>query len=517
MLHKRSTLLVIFSLFILAVMSITIGCGNNGTDDGVDRGGSLRIATGDDLMSMDASFASGGLTNAIGFTIFGTIIKLDKAGNLQPELAESWNVDSSGKSITFNLRDDVKFHDGSKFNATAVKWNWDRILDDNVGSALKSRFDAVESIEIVDSSTIKVNLKFPFRPFMSFLTELPGMIHSPDAVNKYNGYSDRNSDYGKNPIGTGAFEFGEWTVGNRITVTKNADYFVDGSPYLDKIIWQIIPDSNVRLSMVRTGESDIVEELRPQDIPLVESSSMGKVNIWDGGRSDNAGLRQPRGPYTNADLRAAIAYSIDREAYVDVMYDGHARPAYTFIQSGWAHDASIKPYTLDIAKAKEHLNAAGYDGSDMPIYCAGEDQQFCEVLQAMLGESGLKIKITTLPPGTNWSSFVEGTSHFNRLRWRPTPDPHLNLRNIFGTGGGQNKQEYSNAAVDSALEIAAKEFDVAKAKPLYDAIQTQITTDASFVHLAWTKWITGLNKNVQNFQVIPDLDLRARDTWISDE
>ena len=213
---------------------------------------------------------------------------------------------------------------------------------------------------------------------MSFLTELPGMIHSPDAVNKYNGYSDRNSDYGKNPVGAGAFEFGEWTVGNRITVTKNADYFVDGAPYLDEIVWQIIPDSNVRLSMVRTGESDIVEELRPQDIPLVESSDVGKVNIWDGGRSDNAGLRQPAGPYTNKDLRAAIASSIDREAYVKVMYDGHARPAYTFIQSGWAHDASLKPYTLDIAKAKQHLDAAGYDGSEMPIWCAGEDQQWCD-------------------------------------------------------------------------------------------------------------------------------------------
>ena len=288
-------------------------------------------------------------------------------------------------------------------------------------------------------------------------------------------------------------------------------------PFLDEIVWQIIPDSNVRLSMVRTGESDIVEELRPQDIPLVESSDVGKVNIWDGGRSDNAGLRQPTGPYTNKDLRAAIALSIDREAYVNVMYDGHARPAYSFIQSGWAHDPSIKPYTLDNAKAKQHLDAAGYDGSDMPIYCAGEEQQWCEVLQAMLGASGLKIKITTLPPGTNWSSFVEAESHFNRLRWRPTPDPHLNLRNIFGTGGGQNKQEYSSAAVDSALEIAAQEFDVAKAKPLYDDIQTQITTDASFVHLAWTKWITGLNKNVQDFQIIPDLDLRARDIWLSSE
>jgi len=510
-------LLVIFSLFILALMTITTGCGSDTPDDGIDRGGTLRIASGDDLMSMDASFASGGLTNAIGFTVFGTIIKLGKDGDLQPELAESWSVAADSKSVTFNLRDDVNFHDGSKFDANAVKWNWDRILDDNVGSSLRSRLDAVQSVEVVDSSTVKINLKFPFRPFMSFLTELPGMIHSPDAVNKYNGYSDRNSDYGKNPVGAGAFEFGEWTVGNRITVTKNADYFVDGAPYLDEIVWQIIPDSNVRLSMVRTGESDIVEELRPQDIPLVESSDVGKVNIWDGGRSDNAGLRQPAGPYTNKDLRAAIASSIDREAYVDVMYDGHARPAYTFIQSGWAHDASLKPYTLDIAKAKQHLDAAGYDGSEMPIWCAGEDQQWCEVLQAMLGESGLKIGIVTLPPGENWSSFVEKGSHFNRLRWRPTADPHLNLRNIFGTGGGQNKQEYSSAAVDGALEIAAQEFDVAKAKPLYDDIQTQITTDASFVHLAYTKWITGLNKNVQNFQIVPDLDLRARDIWISSE
>ena len=235
-------------------MVITTGCGSDTPDDGIDRGGTLRIASGDDLMSMDASFASGGLTNAIGFTVFGTIIKLGKDGDLQPELAESWSVAADSKSVTFNLRDDVNFHDGSKFDANAVKWNWDRILDDNVGSSLRSRLDAVQSVEVVDSSTVKINLKFPFRPFMSFLTELPGMIHSPDAVNKNNGYSDRNSDYGKNPVGAGAFEFGEWTVGNRITVTKNADYFVDGAPYLDEIVWQIIPDSNVRLSMVRTGE-----------------------------------------------------------------------------------------------------------------------------------------------------------------------------------------------------------------------------------------------------------------------
>jgi peptide/nickel transport system substrate-binding protein len=486
---------------------------------GAKYGGTLRAATADELLSMDPGFGTGGAMNSLGFLVYNNIVGLGTEGEILPELATDWEISDDGRALTFDLRGGVKFHDGSDFNAEAVKWNADRILDPAVGSGVSSRFEGVARVVANDSDTVTFHLKEPFRPFLSFLTELPGMVLSPTAVEKYGGYSDRQSEWGRNPVGTGAFTWTEWTVGNRVIVTKNEDYWDSERPFLDAVELRFIADDTVRLSMVRTSETDVIEGIGEDDLQLLETNPDVKVHGAVGGRTHVLWSRVSEEPWSNNNVLQAIASAIDRQTYLNTIHDGIGRPAYTMTSTGWAHNPNLRPLKFDLAVARQKMADAGYaNGLSMSIWTnpTPSDIEKVEVIQSMVGEIGIDLGIEQVAPGEAWKNAVEGNTHHGIFRWRPTADPHLNLVNIFGSNGGQNKWDYSNPEVDRLLTQAAQEYDVARAKPLYDNIQTIIAQDAPFIYLIWAEEFTVLNTRIQNFARTPDLDLRYRDLWIEE-
>ncbi len=518
---KRRLMFSILSATLLALLSLGLACGDDEAPstapEGVQYGGTLQAATADELLSMDPGFGTGGAMNSLGFMVYNNIVGLGTGGEILPELAASWDISADGKQVTFHLVKGVKFSDGTDFNAEAVKWNGDRIMDPSVGSGVRSRFDGVDRIEVNDSNTVTYHLKKPFRPFLSFLTELPGFILSPTAVDKYNGYSDRQSESGRNPVGTGAFNWVDWRVGDQVIVERNDKYWDKGRPFLDKFILKFISDDTVRLAMVRTGETDIIEGIGEDDLELLKNEPNVKVDGAKGGRTHVLWSRVNQDPWSNNDVLQAIAYAIDRQTYLNTVHSGIGRPAYTMTSIGWAHDPNLMPFTFDLGKAQQKMKDAGYaNGLTMPIWTNPDPSNIekVEVIQAMVKEIGINLEINQVAPGEAWKNAVEGTTHHGIFRWRPSADPHLNLVNIFGSEGGQNKWNYSNSRVDSLLDEASQVYDIAKAKSLYANIQTIIAQDAPFIYLVWAEEFTVLNKSVQNFARTPDLDLRYRDLWI---
>lgn len=207
-----------------------------------------------------------------------------KSGTLEvePALATSWTISEDGKTYTFTLRDGVKFHDGSTFNAEAVKFNFDRMLDEkhpyhNTGPfPLSFFFSAIENVKAVDSKTVEFTLNAPYAPFLSNLAYPTGLIVSPDAVKKH------QKDFGRHPSGTGAFKFAEWESNAKVVVVRNDDYWGDKAK-LEAVVFRPITDANTRVAEMLAGSLDIMVEVPP--------NALAEFN------SDRFAVKQQAGPH----------------------------------------------------------------------------------------------------------------------------------------------------------------------------------------------------------------------------
>ncbi len=184
---------------------------------------------------------------------------------IEPALATSWTISDDGLEYVFTLREGVTFHDGTPFNAEAVKFNFDRMLDESHPFAstgpfpLAFFFSAVESVEVVDDLTVKFTLNEPFAPFMSNLASPTGLIVSPAAVEQY------GADYGRHPVGTGAFKFEEWQSNTSVVVSRNDAYW-DGAAPLEAVIFRPITDANTRVAEMLSGGIDVLLETPPDNV-----------------------------------------------------------------------------------------------------------------------------------------------------------------------------------------------------------------------------------------------------------
>jgi peptide/nickel transport system substrate-binding protein len=198
-------------------------------------------------------------------TFFEALVKVDSDGNFLPSLATSWEIAEDGKDIIFDLRKGVKFGDGTDFNAAAVKYNHDRIMDPDTISPQRGYIvPPLTAVKVLDDHKVRFQVDKPFRPLMGILIDRPGWIASPTAIEKY------GEDFGRNPVSTGPYEFVEWSPGQRVVYKKNPNYWGEGLPYLDGILWLDVPDVTIQIAMVRTDEIDMTDrEIRNADLATI--------------------------------------------------------------------------------------------------------------------------------------------------------------------------------------------------------------------------------------------------------
>lgn len=482
-----------------------------------DRGGTVKYVLIIDTRTLDPAFSIQSADISTQDLIFDELVRLDPEFVLKPALASSWTISPEGKTITFSLVKGARFHDGTPVNAAAVKWNFERLLDPKLQSPQTAQVTVIERITTPDDSTIVFNLKTPWRPLLSALGQKPGYIVSRAAVEKYNSYSEALGAFGKNPVGSGPFVFTEWVLDNHISVQRNSSYWIPGKPYVDKIVLQNVPEYSIRLAMMRTGEADYMQDVRFQDLATVRGNTNLKIDELPGGRFNSIGLSTDVAPWNNRALRAALAYAVDRQAIIDVIHGGAARPAYSPVFAGWAYNPDIKIYTSDLKKAKEKLSEAGYPaGITLSYWCSADATalQLCETIQAQVKTAGINLEIIQVPPTDVFAGATQRKFHMIN-RWRPaTADPHTMLEQVFRTGGSGNIMGYSNPEVDNLLNQSATTYDLAQAKKLYDKIQTIVTEDAAHIFTTVPKEYALLNIKVQNYKRIPDLYARLGDVWI---
>ncbi len=488
---------------------------------GPQYGGTLRFALSLSLDTLDPAFNVLSASYVANYAIYDFLFRLDQQSNVLPGLAESWDISSDGKSITLRLRKGVQFHDGTPFNAQAVKWNFDRILDPTQNSPRRAELQPyLTGSEVVDDSTLRLQLTNPFRPFLPLLgSERIGWLVSPTAVQKFGG--GVNGNFGRNPVGTGPFRFAEWVPDTRILLRRNDSYWEKGKPYLDTIELRGASESSLLQAMIRTGEADIISNLSvaAKDVPVLEKSADLQIVRILGSDTHALQINPLKAPYDSLAMRQAISYGVDKQKYVDILLVGAGRPAYTMIASGWGYSPDLKPIPYDLAKAKQKLAEAGYvSGTPVRMGCrtSGIGMLICEFMQATLKDAGINLALEVVPSAdysllNEWGALQR--QGLRELQFAHRVDPHINLQRFFQSKGGNN-YGYSNPAVDKLIDEAAAVYDVAKAKPLYDRIQTMVAEDSVAPAMGWADRFQVINKRVKNFIAYPTVFEHLEFTWL---
>lgn len=454
----------------------------------------------------------------------GLVRYKDGTLEVEPALAESWTISEDGTVYTFELRDDVTFHDGTAFDAEAVVFNFDRMLDeshpyhDTGPFPLSFFFSAVQDVEAVDSDTVKFTLDAPYAPFLSNLAYPTGLIVSPAAV------AANGKDFGRSPVGTGPFMFAEWESNAKVVIARNEDYW-GGAPSLEAVVFRPITDANTRVAEMLSGGIDVMVEIPPDSVSSFDGNGFA-LHEQAGPHLWFLILNAKEGPFSDKRVRQAINYAIDKKALVDQILQGTAEVASgpTPPAFSWAYNDTLQPYPYDPEKAQALLKEAGHEGADLTFYVTEGGSGMLDpvpmgaAIQADLAKIGLNVTIETY----EWNTFLgkvnpglEGKADMAEMAWMTNdPDtlPYLALRtNAWPDAGGFNSGYYSNPEVDKLLEAARSATDQAERAALYKQMQEIVYEDAPWAFIANWKQNAATSDRVSGFSLQPSFFLLLKD------
>jgi len=458
-----------------------------------------------DPPSLDPSFSNALVERQVLGSIYDKLFDLDKDGNIVPVLVDTHTVTEDGKEYTFTLKQGIKFHDGTEFNAEAVKFNLDRYSDES--SRRRSDVKVVQNVEVVDPYTVKIVLSEPFAPFLSILTDRAGMMVSPEAVKKY------GDNFLNNPVGTGAYEFVEHVKGDRVTLKKNENYW-DGEVKIDELNYKVFTNATAAVQNLKSGQLDFVDEIPTKEIKALENDPNITVIAQPGMAYQGMYLNINQEPFTNKYLRQAVNKAIDREAFVKVVYDGYAAPANSpFYPGNLAYGDSDKTSKPDPQEIKDLLAKGGKpDGFSFkfqirtsPVY-----EQYGAVVQNMLKPYGINMELEKVEFGTLLDNGANQKFQALQLGYSGRQDPDQVFYDAMVTGQHLNFSRISNPELDDLAKQARVELDPAKRKELYDQAMEIVHDESHYVYIYHEYVLFGISNKITGFEFIPDGIIRTQ-------
>ncbi|MDH6351973.1 MULTISPECIES: ABC transporter substrate-binding protein [unclassified Brevibacillus] len=496
---------------VLGTVLLVTGCGGGSGAGTADSGKTatapaagkkvINIGLKADPPSMDPSISTSLYDRQVYASLYDKLFDIDAQGKIVPMLAESYEVTPDGKTYTLKLKQGVKFHDGTDFDADAVKFNFDRNISGEK-SRRKGELKFVESVSVVDKSTVKIQLKEPFAPFLSVLTDRSGIIVSPKAVKEH------GEQYLNHPVGTGPFTFVEQVKGDHVTLKKNENYW-NGAVKVDEVNYKVFTNGTAKVQNLRSGTLDIIDDTPVKEIPVVKGDTNLQLIAESGMGFQGIYLNNSRPPFDNKFLRQAVDRAIEREAVVKVLYNGYAAPARTaFTKGNLAYNEQLNTPTAPNAdEIKDLLEKGGKPGGfDFKLYIATspENEQLGAVLQSMLKQYNINMTLEKLEYGQLIETGDKGEFDALQLGWSGRQDPDQNLHDFVVTGTSNNNGRISIPKLDELVVAARGEMDEAKRKALYDEAAKLLQDEAGYVYLYHQYVLIGMNKKVTGFNYVPD-------------
>jgi peptide/nickel transport system substrate-binding protein len=497
-------------------------------------GGTLVFGRGGDSVGLDPANESDGESFNVTDHVFDNLVRF-KPGqtDIEPALATEWKISKDGLSYTFKLRPNVKFHDGSDFNADAVVFSFERQRDPKhpaygfggpyVYFTALQLDTLLKEVKTVDPLTVEFKLKRKYAPFISCLAMQSFAIVSPTAVNKF------QKDFRFNPVGTGAFVFKKWERNQKIVLEANKNYW-DGRAYLDSLVFRSIPDNNTRMIEMMAGNLQVMDTPNPDDIPVITKRMGDKVVMArkQGFNIAYLALNNEKKPFDNPKVRQAIAHAVDKNGIISAIYGGNGEAAVNPMPPTlWGYNDQLKSPEYNIEKAKALLAEAGLaKGFETTLYAMPvprpympDGRKVAEAIQGDLAKIGVKAKIVSYEWGTYLEKTRMGEHEMALLGWTGDigdPDNFLYvlLDKDNAVKPAQNISFYKNDAVHNWLIQAQTESDVKKRSDLYRKAQAQILQDVPLVPLAHSIDVVPLQSKVQGFVIDPTGRRRFAKVWL---
>jgi len=481
-------------------------------------GGTLIFGKGRDATRLDPADTTDGESSIVTENLFDKLLHFQEDSTaLEPGLATSWEVSPDGKTYTFHLRQGVRFHDGTPFDADAVKINFDRQRKPLEGQQFEfwqSFFEpVVDEVTVVDPQTVRISLRENDATFLSNLAMFSMGIVSPAALAKY------GADVARHPVGTGPFRFVKWDPNQKIVLAANEDYW-DGRPYLDKLIFKPVPENAVRLLELEVGAIHGMNGLNPDDTSRVEENPELAFLEESGMNVGYLAMNNDRKPFDQVKVRQALNHAINKPALIKAFFaDGRLGEAAKnpMPPTLWGYNDAIRDYAYDPARAKQLLSEAGYpQGFEMELWALPvvrpympQGQRVAEAIQSDLAKIGVKVRITTYEWGTYLDKLSKGDHQAALIGWiGDNGDPDNFLFNLLDAsnarkGGSTNYAFYRGQDAHHLLMKARRVADMAERTRLYEEAQVAIHKDAPWVPLFHAKQMAAVRANVRGFTLHP--------------
>lgn len=509
---KRKTTAILLSV-VMALMAA--GCGGAGggntpkdtSQSESESGGNetLIVLTGSDASTFDPHFCTDSATEIFNKNIYNNLVRFNKDMEIESDLAKEWSLSEDNLTWTFQLEEGVKFHDGTDFNAEAVKTTFERVLNEDLGSPRRSVLEAIQSINVVDDYTVEISTETPCGALLQQLCHPVAAIISPAAIEEY------GEEISTHPVGTGPFKLTEWNTGESIVMERNDEYF-KGAPAVAGVEFRVVPEDSARALLIQSGQADVALRL-----PVTETERLKNdqnVVIEDGNTvmTMYVALNNSKGVLQDARVRQALNYAVDKDVIVEDILGGMATVADAPIAPDTWGYASTMEYEYDVEKAKELLAEAGYpDGIELELWTpVGRylmDTQVCENLQAQWKEAGITVNIRQWEFQALMSEIKKGEFDMILLGWSPsTGDADQGLYPVFHSTQfppNSNRAFYNNAEVDQLLENAKVEVDENTRLEMYQQAQKIIMEEAAWTFLYYPKQALTYRSNISGIDMLP--------------
>ncbi|MEN9995245.1 MAG: hypothetical protein RL462_21 [Pseudomonadota bacterium] len=472
----------------------------------------LRVGLAEDPDVLDPTLARSFVGRIVFSAMCDKLFDIDEKLNILPQLATSYEWSADSKALTLKLRQGVTFHDGEKLDAAAVKFNLERHKN-MAGSNRRGELAPVTSIDVIDPSTVRLNLSAPFAPLLAQLTDRAGMMVSPKAA------TSAGDKFGSHPVCSGPFKFAERVAQDRIVLEKFPNYWNKEAVHFDKVIYTPIPDATVRLANLKSGQLDFIERMASNDVEGVMKDKKYKVSRiteigYQGitinvGKSDQA-KKNPLG--RDARVREAFELSLDRQGLAQVVMDNEALVGNQWVAPNNPFYAKNVPMPKrDVEKAKALLKAAGVEKPSFTLVTttASDAQRLAVVIQAMAREAGFDVKIQTAEFATSLNMADKGDFEAYVLSWSGRPDPDGNMYSFHGCKQPLNYAGYCSAETDALLNQSRAERDPVKRKKIMEQISAQVLKERPVIYLYHRNWLWAYNGKLAGVRNIPDGLLRV--------
>ena len=435
------------------------------------------------------------LSHAVAKTFYEGLFGFNEKLELRPVLAESYDVS----------------HDGTDFNAEAVKVNFDRVTNPENKLKRYSLYSNIAKTEVVDDNTAKVTLKTPFSPFINQLAHPSAVMISPAALKKY------GKDIMFHPVGTGPYTFVEWKQTDYLKGAKNKNYWRAGLPKVDTITWVPVVDNNARSAMMRTGEAHFTFPVPYEQAPVLEKDEHLNVVAAPSIVTRYLNMNMLQKPFDDLRVRQAINYAINKQALAKVAFNGYAFPAEGSLPQGVDYAVKMGPWPYDVKKAKQLLAEAGYpNGFETTLWSAYNHttgQKVIQFIQQQLAQVGIKAQVQALEAGQRVEkveSHQDPATAPVRLYYTgwssSTGEADWGLRPLFAGDktppAMYNISYYKNPTVDIMKALGTT--DRAEKTKLYTEVQEEIWKDAPWAFLVTEKLLYATNKKLTGMYVMPD-------------